>query len=358
MNSTKKLVLSFALLTMLAFDQAIYPASPTLQPRLPDKADTLYNNAKLIFHAIGPKVHSLKLEGIDPSQSIEVMEFTLGQFVDEKQDLSAEMRDCILKIRKSLLNAQSRYLSCIKLVNSSDESTVNRIALELSQDVKILADTPSHPSVLFIGGHYLHPKGGSLGGHTASYEVIRQDDGKLSFLINNTVKIEKHHEINGNRIRQLVYTDLEAADLDRDFWTNVIQTNFMNPVRGSVLMDSFYDYVDTKLLKASNNKTVSRSFKCQEVGVCAWKSLSVWLHGKISQCNCKENEDPFHESIYVQFKKFMFTKMLANFMPTEQFTATIRIGKNGDGAVFYGHSAAEYLKNELQQKIVKRDCII
>lgn len=298
--------------------------STTVQQR----TASIYNDAKLIFHAIGPKFHSPELEGIDPPKSLEVMEITLGQFIEQNPDLTQEMRDRISKMQKSLSSAKANYLTCIGLVNLSGEpSTVSEVALKLSQDVKSLADNPSNPSILFVGGHYIHPKGGSLGGHTASYEVIRQDNGKLSFLINNTAKItakiEEYHEINGNRTRQLVYTDLEIADLDVNFWRNVIQTNFMNPVRWAVLMDAFYAYVDEKLLKGSN-KTMGRSFKSQEVGVCAWKSISVWVHGKISPGNFSENRDSSNELIHVRFKKFMFENMLANFDPGESFKAMIR----------------------------------
>lgn len=317
------------------------------------KATTIYNNAKLIFHAIGSKFRSVQLEGIDPSQSLKTIDLTLEQFMEEKPNLSQKMQDCISKMRKSISSAKSNYLSCIGLVNLTDEpSIVKEMALKLSQDVKSLADTQPHPSILFIGGHYLHPKGGSLGGHTASYEVTRQDNGKLSFLINNTVKIEKYHKINGNRIHQLVYTDLEATDLDVDFWVNVIRTNYMNPVRGSILMDSFYDYVNLKLLKASDNKTTGRSFKSQEVGVCAWKSISVWLHGKISPDN--ENRDSSNELIYLQLKTFMFKKMLVHYTLNESFNTTITIRKDNNGDIL-NETAAIFLITELERKIKKYD---
>jgi|GEM_PF-6660650 hypothetical protein len=46
-----------------------------VQSSLPmQKPASIYNNARLIFHAIGPKFRLPKLEGIDPSTSIEAME--------------------------------------------------------------------------------------------------------------------------------------------------------------------------------------------------------------------------------------------------------------------------------------------
>jgi hypothetical protein len=63
------------------------------------KPTSIYNNAKLIFHAIGSKFPSPQLEGFDPGQSIEVMETTLVQFIEQNPELSQEMRDRISKMR-------------------------------------------------------------------------------------------------------------------------------------------------------------------------------------------------------------------------------------------------------------------
>jgi hypothetical protein len=313
----------------------------------------LYSDAKVIFHAIGSKFSSPQLERIDPGLSIEVMEITLSLFTKQNPDLSQEMRDRLSKIQKSLASAKTRYWNCIRLVNlSGEQKVVNEMALQLAQDTKSLAEDSSYPSILFMGGHYIHPQGKSLGGHTASYEVIRQDNGKLSFIINNTAKVGKYSGIHGNRIRQLVYTDLEPADLDINFWTHVILKNYMNPVPWEELMDSFYVYVDTKLLKSPTNKTAGRSFKRQElvgefeVGICAWKSISVWLHGKISPGDLSENRDPSNEIVYFRFKKFMFENMWANFNPDPSFKATIRMGEESK-------DAALFLKGELERKIQK-----
>lgn len=322
------------------------------------KPASIYNDARLIFHAIGSKFHSPQLEGIDPGKSIEVMETTLSQFVEQNQELSQEMKARISNMQKSLASAKANYWKCIGLVSlSGEQKVVGEMALQLSQDAKNLADDPSSPSILCMGGHYIHPKGKSLGGHTSSYEVVRQDNGKLSFIINNTAKVGKYSGIDGNRIRQLVYTDLEPADLDVNFWTNVILKNYMNPVPRVELMDSFYVYVDTKLLKSPTNKTTGRSFKRQElvgefeVGVCAWKSISVWVHGKFAPGNLSENRDPSNEIIYVRFKKLMFENMLASFQPDSSFKATIEMGKDSKDAVVF-------LKSELENKIQKLDANI
>jgi len=121
----------------------------------------------------------------------------------------------------------------------------------------------------------------------------------------------------------------------------------MSPVAGKFLMESFYDYVDTKLLKGSNNKTIGRSFRSQSVGVCSWKSLSVWLHGKISPGERGKDRDSSHEVVYARFKKLMFQNMLANFNPDKDFKATVG---NEEYAVFF--------KAELARKIQKMDAKI
>jgi hypothetical protein len=322
------------------------------------KTPSIYNDAKLIFHAIGSKFHSPQLEGIDPGKSIEVMETTLSQFIEQNPDVSQEMRDRISNMQKSLARAKTNYWNCIRLVSlSGEQKVVGEMALQLSQDAKNLAEDSSNPSILFMGGHYIHPKGKSLGGHTASYEVIRQDNGKLSFIINNTAKVGKYSGIDGNRVHQLVYTDLDPADLDSNFWTGVILKSYMNPVPRTELMDSFYVYVDTKLLKSPNNKKKGRSFKRQElvgeyeVGVCAWKSISVWLHGKISPGDLSENRTPSNEIIYFKIKKLMFENMLASFNPDPSFKATINMGEDSKDATVF-------LKAELERKVQKLDANI
>ncbi len=322
------------------------------------KPSSIYNDARLIFHAIGSKFHSPQLEGIDPGKSIEVMETTLSQFVAQNPDVPQEMRDRISNMQKSLAHAKTNYWKCIGLVSfSGEQKVVGEMALQLAQDAKNLAEDPSNPSILFMGGHYIHPKGKSLGGHTASYEVIRQDNGKLSFIINNTAKVGKYSDINGNRVHQLVYTDLEPADLDTNFWNDVILKNYMNPVPRVELMDSFYAYIDSKLQKSPTNKTKGRSFKRQElvgefeVGVCAWKSISVWLHGKISPGDMSENRNPSNEIIYFKFKKLMFENMLASFNPDPSFKATIDISEDSKDATVF-------LKAELERKVQKLDANI
>lgn len=270
----------------------------------------IYNNAKLIFHAIGPKFHVPGLAGIDPSVSIEAMEVTLKDFIANNPSIPEKVKTSMINAQEALAIAKANYLSCISLVNVSKKpDSVNTLAVQLSQKVKELTE---NKSLLFIGGHYIY-ESGSLGGHTASYEVIRQTDGKLSFIINNTIKTETH-TIDGNRIYQLSYQDLEPSDLNKHFWKNVIKTNYMNPLRGKFLMEAFYAFIDEKLFKGSN-KTVGRLFKQQEKGVCAWKSISVWLHSQIAPGERNVNRDNSRELMYVLYKKSLFENMLANFKP-------------------------------------------
>ncbi|CAN5115297.1 hypothetical protein BH09DEP1_BH09DEP1_7000 [soil metagenome] len=325
----KKLLMKMLFKTILISVCACIQASFSMEP-----AD-IYNNPRLIFHAIGPKFYWPNLEGIDPSVSINAMERGLGDLTEKSPDLSPAMKERIVKTQKSLARAKTNYLICIGLVKLTEEpSCVDKMALELSQDAKSLTESQMHPSILFIGGHYLYPKGGSLGGHTATYDAMQQEDGKLSFVVNNTIKVE-NQEANGSLLLQLVYKDLVAEeDLDKDFWKNVIKTNYMNPIKGKYLMESFYAYLDKKLNKGSN-KTVGRSFHRQEKGVCGWKSISVWLHGKIAPGKCIIERNACDELAYLHYKKFMFEKMQACFNP--------------DGSVY--QETADVLKAELEKKI-------
>jgi hypothetical protein len=333
-------------------------AFPTCQCGNP----SIYNNAKVIFHAIGPKFHSPELEGIDPSQSLEVMEVTLGKFIENNPDLSPEMISCMLKLQKSINTAKARYLTCIGLVklaieSNTEPSSVHETAVQLSNDMQSQTDYESYPPTLFIGGHYRYNERGSLGGHTATYEVNRQADGKLGYFVNNTVKKDEYHESVENKIRQHVYSDLNRTDLDVIFWENVIRTNYMIPQREPKLMDSFYSYIDATLGKTLNNRMSGRSFKLQKVGVCAWKSLSVWLHGQIAPGIHKENRNPAQELIYTRYKKLMFENMLVSFNPDESFKATIKFGKDSNETIT-NEKAALFLKAELERKIQKMDAKI
>lgn len=293
---------------------------------------SMYNNARLIFHAIGPKSSSLGLAGIDPSVSLSAMEASLQTFTAQIPDLPTSIKERMEKAKKSLETAKARYLTCISWVKLTQEpAKLDEMAEGLAEQVRQLAQNESQPSLLFIGGQYLY-KNGSLGGHTASYKVKRQADGQLCFKVFNTVKTEKH-KVDGNRIHQLVYSDLGTADLDKDFWKNVIKTNYMNPIQGKFLMESFYDYLDKKLLKDSN-KTHGESFKGQEDGgVCAWKAISVWLHDEIAPGERRVKRDAAQELAYVRYKGCMFGQMSTNFKPDNsmaQETATtlrVELGK-------------------------------
>lgn len=299
------------------------------------QSDSIYNNAKLIFHAIGPRFDLSGLEGIDPSVSISAMEETLENFTQQNRTIPFMMRDCIAKSQRSLARAKMHYLTCIRLVSLEEEPpAVDKLALQLADDSKRLCQDESQPSILFMGGHYLYSKG-SLGGHTASYEVVRQENGKLSFIVHNTLKNEKH-TVKEGRMHQLVYTDLEASDLDAHFWKNVIKTNYMNPVKGKFVMEAFYNYIDTKLFKGSN-KADGRSFKCQVKGVCAWKSISVWLHGKIAPGTNALDRNAADELTFTHYKRALFENMLANFSPGNSLS----------------QEASAFLKTELEKKLQK-----
>jgi hypothetical protein len=262
-----------------------------------EEVSPLYNDPKVIFHAIGPKVWS-KLEGIDPSMTTYVMNRLLGEFVAITPDLSEEIISRIQRMQKTLLAAQEHYLSCIYLVGTDHLENVGPIASQLSQEVEKLFQDPLHPSLLFIGGHYYSSESRSIVGHTATYEVIRQDNGTLSFIVNNTIPIDAYHKVEEDRIYQLVYTDLSPNDLDTTFWKTVIHTNYMHP-KSQPLMDAFYNYLNAKF----KHKTTGRSYKRQIGGVCAWKSLSIWLRTHLDL------------PTYLRFKKMMFETFLAHFHP-------------------------------------------
>lgn len=293
----------------------------------------IYNNPRLIFHAIGPKFDLPQLEGIDPSVSITAIEAGLRDLVARTHAMPTHMTERIASMQKSLARAKTNYLICIGLVKLADEpACVSKMALELAEAAKGLIKNESDPSILFIGGHYLY-RNGLLGGHTASYDAMRQDNGKLCFAVINTIKIEDHLS-DGPFTYELVYSDLDEADLDTELWKNVIKTNYMNPAKGAYLMEAFYTYLDKKLNKGSN-KTFGRSYRRQVKGVCGWKAISVWGHGKIAPSKRITERNASDELVYLHYKKYLFERMLACFAPGNSLDT----------------QAAATLKTELENKI-------
>ncbi|GMU19480.1 MAG: hypothetical protein AMXMBFR12_06720 [Candidatus Babeliales bacterium] len=285
-----------------------------MQSHFAMQSDDIYNNSRLIFHALGPKFDLAQHEGIDPSVSITAMEIGLGDFMAKNPNMPAQMQNRLVNVQKSLARAKTNYLICIGLVKLADEpSSVGKMALELAREADSLAQTESHPSILFVGGHYLYSKEGSLGGHTATYDVMRQADGKLCFTLINTLKAE-NDKSESDLLQEEVYSNLNTTDLDEDFWKNVIKLNYMNPFKGKFLMEAFYTYLDKKLNKGSN-KTVGRSFRRQVKGVCGWKSISVWLHGKVAPCKNILDRIEHDELVYLGYKRGMFERMQASFRP-------------------------------------------
>lgn len=79
-------------------------------------------------------------------------------------------------------------------------------------------------------------------------------------------------------------------------------------------MQAFYEYIDKKL-NTGSNKIVGRSFHPQVKGVCAWKAVSVWLHGKIAPGKRSIDRNACDELTYLHYKKCMFEKMAVRFKP-------------------------------------------
>ena len=285
--------------------------------RLPAEP-SFYNDARVIYHALGPVARS-ELEGIDPGKSIDVLDSLLEDFINSEKDLTEETIFQIRRLQRSLRAAKIRYWSCNGLVSQADEEKVRQIATDLSQEVQ--GDLP----LLFIGGHYFL-KDGSMKGHTATYEVIREENGNFRFIVNNTLP-DEHHTIEGNKIYQLTYADLTPNDLNTSFWENVIRTNYIDPPKGK-LMGEFYTYVDERL----KNKSSGRTYPKQAGYVCAWESLTVWLSGHLD------------EKTYIKFQKFMFKTFLAHFHPNDSFKTTVKVGDLSE-------PAAVFLDRELKRKI-------
>ena len=115
-------------------------------------------------------------------------------------------------------------------------------------------------------------------------------------------------------------------------------------------MYPFYTYLQTRFPKNQKNKTTGRWYKKQNAGVCAWKSITVWLHGKIAKGEFRRDRNASDETIYLNFKKLIFKTLLKNFHPDEALNAiTVECGNQVE-------PASIFLKRELEIKI-KRLCL-
>ncbi len=291
-----------------------------------------FDDPRFIYHALGPDYGS-DLSGWSLAESSAYMAKCLEAFISESGELSEEMKHKLEAFKQDLGRAKEQDIN------------LNVGPQDLEKQVLGLANKGPDHRVLFFGGH--SGKGSSGGGHAVLYEVTCQPNGKYSFMINNTGEGNKTHVHGENgRVNQIVYKDLDASDLNAEFWKRIIETKHHDRVSN---MDDFYKYVDKQLNKENGNKCVGREIKAQRGGVCAWKTCCTLLHGIISPGETKSIRNPADELVFVKFKKFIFEKQLKAFSSVKTIDSTIRLPKGGAWKVIF--LALKLLKVNITHKI-------
>ena len=260
----------------------------------------LERKARAIYHVLAPrKIHSSTLEGWNTGAALSQMISMLESY---KKDHSTPYN---LKHLDRVVCHLIHASAIQNLFDSRlDEDQWDEYIISEMMCMKI-ADLKEGECVVFPGGY----KGTSekMPGHAILYEVIAEPNQKFTFLINNTGAGIGHHKTNitSKRTHQLEYRKLDLKDLDADFWSSLCKLR--NQSRNS---NEIYAFIDKKLNKHDGNKVSGRRIKFQRSGVCAWKSISTWAHGKIAPGLTATQRRPHEEIIYHQCKKNLIEKKI------------------------------------------------
>lgn len=278
----------------------IDPASSPSYSQNPSEKE-LKNKAKAIYHALAPrKIHSSTMEGWNTRAAINQMTAMLESYKkDHPTDPNLKRLDWIVY---NLIHTHSiQDLFDSKL----DEDELNNYLISEIMCIKI-ADLKEGESLVFPGGYM--GTSGQMSGHAILYEVIAEPNQKYTFLINNTGNGIGHHKTNttSKRTHQLEYRNLDAQDLNDDFWSSICKLK-KNPKRD---VHEIYAFLDKKLNKKNRNKVSSRQIKYQRTGICAWKSVSTWVHGKMAPGLKPKQRRPHEEMMYYRCKKNMIEKKI------------------------------------------------
>lgn len=260
----------------------------------------LKNKAKAIYHVLAPrKIHSSTMEGWSTRAAINQMTAMLESYKkDHSTHPNLKRLDWIVYNLVDALSIQDLFDSKV------NEDELNEFIISEIMCIKI-ADLKEGESLVFPGGYIGTSE--KMRGHAILYEVIAEPHQKYTFLINNTGNGIGNHKTSYflKRTHQLEYRNLDIKDLDTDFWSSICklrdQTRNVNEI---------YEFLDKKLNKHNGNKVSSRRIKFQRTGICAWKSVSTWVHGKMAPGLKTKKRRPHEEIIYYRCKKNWIEKKI------------------------------------------------
>ena len=269
--------------------------------------------AKFIYHLLGPsQIQSEDLEGMNVGIAVDKLISELkNYYLVFQNSYNEQFKERLNTTLESLQFASTIYY---KLTNvSSSPQTSPKEENEKTQEIagliyQKICGLKAHQSIAFLGGYRGKFVENHYAGHAALYEIKAESNGKFSLFINNTGEgIGTYHKTSDFYTRgyPLEYANLDLQDLNEDFWFQLCK------LRQTVSsMTEIYDFIDLKLNKKNGNKTPGRKIKLQRTGVCAFKCVSSWIHGKMAPGQTAKKRLPAEELMYERFKKHLIQKKI------------------------------------------------
>lgn len=271
---------------------------------------------RAIFHAIGPtNLKSKDLNGMTFRESANQLQYYLEKFIYDQLRLQFldDHADTITETQKQkLLNIKNTLNQAYQLQQEVDEKS-EEFLKNFKQKIE------SNNRFLFFGGYVVKQNGGNQGkGHGIVFEVIKEKNGTYTFIVNNTGRGAEKHRSKGfrdHRAYTMVYKGLKLDDFDLNFWDKLLLIkSHDNKIDEDALINTIYKHIDNKLKRKTgifkSNKTKGRVLKLQRAGVCAWKSLSTWLHGSIAPGQNPSDRKKEDELLYLKFMKFLLEQKM------------------------------------------------
>jgi len=279
----------------------------------------LGRQASLIYHQMSPEnIKSAELEGSVRSVVCKDLLEKIEAFLKSHP----EHTEKFTQVKKQLNQA---LLYCIQIENLQGEE-VEKLGwpqeeIKQQKTLKdIVASCKDDIQKLSPGESFMLPAG--TRDHTVVYEILKKDNGKYTLtLINTGLGINIGHKINEEgRVRTLVYDDLEEEVFDTEFLESIV--TFVVDIKEKE-WDEIYKFLDGKL-KKDDNKKEGRLHKQQREGICASKSLSVWLHSKIAPGMTSEERNVQGELLYETFKLDILNQNLTALKENSELQKHIR----------------------------------
>jgi len=280
--------------------------------------------AKLIFHQMSPETNIVEegLSGMMRSPVFKDISNKLESYAKNLQ--SEEDKQIILKLKETIDHCFEDAFQLEKIYVKNQGKGLN---LESQIELEKMANGWEEKIQEMKENEALLIPGGTTG-HAVLYEVYKNPGGTYEFSIINTgLGIQVHHNTKKDRIGIRTYEGLESSDLNAEFLIPLLHIATINPPsiendQHSEGVKSIYRHLANKL-KLENEKT-GRWHKEQRGGICTFKPLSVWLHGRIARGLTPEERNPKDELLYEGLKLHILKQNQGLLEENPEIKATIR----------------------------------